>query len=132
MPADVYQTQCRNQVFDAACGLARASWEVSGTVNSVTGSRASFGSALGQAAGYFNQGVVQFLTGANAGERRTVKSFASGAFAFALPWSQAIANGDTFKAWPGCDRTLATCVAKFNNRSRYRGEPFLPQPETVQ
>lgn len=135
MPRDVYQSQCKNQVFDTDCGLARAAWQVTGSVNvpgTGTSARSTFGTALGQPAGWFNQGTVQFTSGANAGIKRTVKNFTGGAFTFALPWPAAIAAADAFVALPGCNRSLddAGC-AKFNNRARYRGEPFIPQPETV-
>jgi uncharacterized phage protein (TIGR02218 family) len=132
MPPDIYQAQCKNTVFDPQCGLRRPEWEVASAVTSVTaGARSQFTSGLGQAAGYFNQGVVQFTSGANAGEKRTVKAFAGGVFSFALPWPQPIAVSDTFIAVPGCPRSLDVCTTRFNNRVRYRGEPFIPQPETV-
>lgn len=134
MPPDVYQAQCKNTLFDAGCGLNRAAWRVAGTVSIVgTGltAKSGFGSALAQPAGWFEQGTVQFLTGANAGVKRTVKGFASGAFTFALPWPQAIAVSDTFEAYPGCARNQAVCGSKFANVIRFRGEPYIPQPETV-
>lgn len=135
MPRDVYQTQCKNQVFDPDCGLARAAWQVTGTVNAVTAgttSRSGFGSALAQPDGWFNLGTVQFTSGANAGIKRTVKNFGGGGFYFALPWPAAIALTDAFVALPGCNRSLdGNGCAKFSNRGRYRGEPFIPQPETV-
>lgn len=135
MPRDVYQAQCKNQVFDSGCGLARAAWQVTGSVGSVvTGiaAQSNFGSTLGQPDGWFAQGTVQFTTGANAGVKRTVKGFAGGAFSFALPWPNTIAAADLFVALPGCNRSLdGGGCAKFNNRARYRGEPFIPQPETV-
>lgn len=134
MPPDVYQAQCKNTLFDASCGLNRAAWRVAGSVSSVGSgltARSGFGSALGQAAGWFDLGPVQFLTGANAGVKRTVKGFASGAFIFALPWPHAIAVSDTFEAYPGCARTQAVCSSKFSNVIRFRGEPYVPQPETV-
>lgn len=135
MPRDVYQSQCKNQVFDSDCGLARASWQATGAVNSLVAgltARSNFGSALGHPASWFAQGTVQFTTGANAGIKRTVKGYSSGAFSFFLPWPNVIAVTDAFVALPGCNRSLdGGGCAKFNNRGRYRGEPFIPQPETV-
>lgn len=134
MPPDVYQGACRNNVFDAQCGLARSSWQVTGSVSAIASgdaNRVGFTTALGQAAGWFNQGVLEFTSGLNTGQRRTVKNFSSGVFAFALPWPQAVAVADAFKVVPGCDRSTATCAAKFSNLTRYRGEPYLPQPETM-
>ncbi len=134
MPPDVYQPQCKNTVFDPQCGLSRAAWQIAGTVTGLAGgtaARSQYASALGQAAGYFDQGVVQFTSGNNAGEKRTVKAFAGGVFYFALPLPQAIQVGDAFLAVPGCSRSTDACTNKFNNLVRFRGEPFIPQPETV-
>lgn len=134
MPRDVYQSQCKNQVFDINCGLSRAAWQVLGSVSSVsTGAdaKSAFGISLSQPPGWFGQGTVQFTSGANAGIKRTVKA-SGAAFTFALPWPNVIAVGDAFIALPGCNRSLdGNGCAKFNNRLRYRGEPFIPQPETV-
>jgi uncharacterized phage protein (TIGR02218 family) len=133
-PRNVYQAQCKNQVFDANCRLLRSSWEVSSSISAVAGGDAAlmqFASSLAQPASWFDQGVVQFTSGANAGIKRTVKSFAGGLFKFALPWPRPLAVTDTFKVVPGCPRTLDACTNKFNNRLHFRGEPFIPQPETV-
>lgn len=135
MPRDVYQSQCKNQVFDSNCGLSRNAWQVTGAVTALSSgitARTYFGVALAQPNSWFTQGTVQFTSGANAGIKRTVKYFGSNTFVFALPWPADIAIGDAFIALPGCDRSLgAGGCAKFNNRLRYRGEPFIPQPETV-
>lgn len=133
-PRDVYQAQCKNTVFDAQCKLLRSSWEVSGSISAVFSgdlARSQFNSALAQAAGWFEQGTVRFTSGANAGIKRTVKRFASGQFAFALPWPRPLSVSDAFVATPGCSRTLDACTSKFSNRLHFRGEPFIPQPETV-
>jgi len=131
MPRDVYQPRCLNQVFDAGCGKSRTAYQVTGAVVGTPSTRSGFGSALGQAAGYFEQGVVRFTSGANAGLVRTVRSFASGAFTFALPWPRDVAAGDAFEATPGCDGTMATCTARYSNLLRFRGQPFIPAPEVA-
>ena len=40
--------------------------------------------------------------------------------------ANAVAVGDTFNAIAGCDKTIGTCVAKFNNAVNFRGEPYVP------
>lgn len=64
--------------------------------------------------------------------KRTVKSYdpASG-FTFVLPLPVAPSAGDTISMFAGCDKTLATCRAKFNNAGRFRGYPWVPNPETA-
>jgi len=34
--------------------------------------------------------------------------------------------GDTYEVETGCDKLVATCIAKFNNVYNFRGEPYIP------
>jgi len=36
-----------------------------------------------------------------------------------------IAVGDGFTVTPGCDRSFATCKAKFANAVNFRGHPYM-------
>ena len=40
-------------------------------------------------------------------------------------------SGDAFTAAQGCDHTMATCSAKFNNLPNFRGYPFVPPPQVM-
>lgn len=131
LPKEVYQPACLNQPYDTRCALVKATWQVSAAVSAVNGSLVWLQASLGQAAGYFDLGVLTFTSGANTGVARTVKSFAGGVFQFARPFLALPSVGDTFVVRPGCDRTLAMCVSKFNNKPRFRAHPFTPAPETV-
>lgn len=130
MPRDVYQPACLNTLYDAGCGKSRAAMTVTSTVSSVV-DRSRFSASLGQASGWFDQGVLRFTSGPNSGVARTVRSFGSGAFSFARPFPFDVAPGDAFSVYPGCDGRLATCESKFANRARFRGYPFIPAPEVA-
>ena len=131
LPKEVYQPACLNQVYDSLCALNKPTWQASGAVTGTNGTLVWLQSGLAQANGYFDLGVLTFTSGVNAGLTRTVKAYAGGAFQFARPMLAVPTNGDTFIVRPGCDRTLATCTNKFNNRLRFRGFPFVPSAETV-
>lgn len=131
LPKDVYQPSCLNQPYDHRCALKKSTWQQSGTVTGNDGSLLFLQSALSHAAGYFDLGVLAFTSGANAGVSRTVKSSLAGAFYFSRPFLAVPQVGDTFTVRPGCDRTESMCTTKFANRSRFRGFPFIPAPETV-
>lgn len=130
MPRNQYQASCGNALFDSMCGLSKAAWAVAGTVSGIS-TATGFSSALTQAAGWFELGTVTFNSGANAGISRTVRAFSGGYFAFNLPWPNVPAAGDTFTAYTGCDRQLGTCLTKFSNLAHFRGQPFIPIPETA-
>ena len=132
VPRNVYQPGCSNTLFDPTCGLAKAAYALAVTATSATdATRTVFSSARGEAAGYFALGWLVGVTGANAGVGRTVKAFAVGTFQAIQPWPAPVAAGDTFTGYPGCDKTQATCTAKFANVARFRGHPYVPAPESI-
>ena len=132
VPRDVYQPGCLNTLYDSLCGKSRAALTVSSTAAGASNAaRTTFPDSLAQAAGYFNLGVVKFTSGANAGVSRSVRTQSTSTVAVLQPFPFPVAAGDAFEIYPGCDKTLATCEAKFINRERFRGMPFIPVADTV-
>lgn len=130
-PRNHYQVGCMRTLYDAGCGVNPASFSSVGTVGA-GGTATGFGSGLTGAAGFYSQGRVVFLTGANAGISRTVKvNDGSGNFSLIRALPVAPAAGDTFRAYAGCDLTKATCNSKFANLTRFKGTPFVPLPTTA-
>ncbi|MBK3333560.1 DUF2163 domain-containing protein [Burkholderia pseudomallei] len=81
--------------------------------------------------GYFAYGKVVWLTGQNAGFSMEVKMFSPGVVTLAMAMPYPIAIGDTYSISPGCDRTIGTCFARYNNIVHFRGEPYLPGPDIL-
>lgn len=131
LPRNLCQASCMHTLYDGGCAVNKAAYTTTGTVTGTNGTGQWLQSGLAQGAGWFDQGVLTFTSGANAGVQRTVKAHSAGQFWFALPLPQAPTVGDTFSVYPGCDKTQATCSAKFNNTPRFRGFPFVPVPETI-
>jgi uncharacterized phage protein (TIGR02218 family) len=132
-PRNLYQATCLHTVYDSGCTVAKASFTVANTVAaSPAPTVTSVKTGNAQPAGYFEQGVLTFTSGANNGLKRTVKSYdpATG-FTFALPLPVAPSAGDTISVFAGCDKTKATCQSKFSNIGRFRAYPWIPSPETV-
>lgn len=134
MPRNTVQPGCLHSLFDAGCTLSRATFAVNATVSGNYGANtASFNSSLVNAAGYFALGKLLFTSGANAGVTRTVQgnTGASGNVTVVPPLPAALANGDAFTIYPGCDKQQATCSGKFANLVHFRGAPYVPVPETL-
>jgi uncharacterized phage protein (TIGR02218 family) len=123
---EIFSPTCRAVFGDARCKANLASFTFAGTVNTVTSRQVFISTALTQAAGYFSGGEVQWLTGANAGRRMEIKEFSNTQITLVLPMPNNVTVGDTFNAIAGCDKTIATCIAKFNNAVNFRGEPYVP------
>lgn len=132
VPRNVYQPGCGNTLFDAACAVSKAGRAAAATATSATdATKTTFGTGLVQATNYFALGFAVGVTGANAGVGRTIKAFANGVIQTIQPWPQAVAVGNTFTVYPGCDKTQATCQSKFSNLARFRGHPYIPAPESI-
>lgn len=138
VPSRLLQTQCGWSFCDTNCTLHVSDYTVNFTAaGGSTSNVLSPTSAFTQAAGYFAQGVVTCLSGANAGLSQTVKMHASGSLTMMVPWLLPISAGDTFSVIKGCDKTLTMCKtttkpsgAIVDNSINYSGVPFAPVPST--
>jgi uncharacterized phage protein (TIGR02218 family) len=130
LPAVILQPGCTNTLFDARCGLIKASFaeanavQAGSTVNKLI-------SLSAKADGYYDNGQIAFTSGANAGLVKAVKTYAGQQFTFNSPLPFVPNAGDSFTAYPGCDKTQATCTDKFSNLVNFEGFPYVPVPETA-
>ena len=129
MPRKLYQPGCQHTLYDAGCGLNQDNFSYEGTVTSATAT--SITASLSHAAGYWDLGGVIFKTGTNSGVLRTVKSWDGSTLQLVSPLAFVPDVGDVFQVYSGCDKTQATCTAKFNNVVRFKGFPYVPTPETM-
>ena len=130
MPRDVYQPGCRRVLYGPGCDVIKNSFATAATISAGSTSNVLIG-ALSGPERTFTLGTVTMTSGENAGLSRTVKYYASGTFYLVLPFPKVPAAGDTFTAFAGCDRTLATCGSVFSNSAKFSGEPFVPAAETA-
>ena len=133
-----YTRYCRYNLFDYApeaafdqppgCRLVRGDFKVPGSVGSVAVFRSKFTWTAG---GFFDDhwfkdGHLEWLTGNNMGIVSEIQGFESDEFDLYLPLNADIQVGDTFDAYPGCDKTLTDCRDKFDNVVNFGGFPFIP------
>ena len=124
---EVTSKTCRYRLGDLKCKVNLATYTVAGTITTVTSSQVFRDSAQVQAADWFKDGSVKFLTGANTGFARKVKSFSGGVFTFTQAFPFVVTVGDTFTAIAGCQhRLIEDCKTKFNNVLNFGGEPHMP------
>lgn len=130
-PRNIYQSGCMRTLYDGGCKVNREKFTVNGrvTANSTTGTELACN--LTQADGWFNQGVIKFTSGRNAGLSRTVKEHKGGRLSFALRLPFPPQSGDVFKIYPGCDKRQETCGKKFDNIVHFRGFPYIPAADTI-
>ncbi len=131
----LYQAECDARLGDSRCGITLASFTDTGSITSVTSNSVFTDSALigSQSDDYYNYGLLTFTSGLNSGISREVKDYndATGTFTTILPFPFVIANADAFSVYAGCDKSKATCIAKFNNVINFRGFDFIPGQDQV-
>lgn len=128
---DVYTAACRANLGDTKCGITLSTYTVSGAVTGVTDNRQFADTSLAHAAGYFDYGLVTWLTGLNAGLKAEVKTYTVGAVALQLAMPYAVAVGDTYSISAGCDKSRRTCKTRFSNVINFRGFPDVPGNDKV-
>jgi uncharacterized phage protein (TIGR02218 family) len=126
---EVYTPDCAADLGDARCGVDLAALEESGAVNAVI-SATAFTTVLVQATGWYDGGELTWTGGGNAGQTVAVRSWdsATGTLSLFLPALYPTQAGDAFTIRPGCDKSFATCQAKFDNGVNFRGFPHVPEP----
>ena len=129
LPRNTYSPTCGRTLYTTGCDVSRTAKTEGATVGVGSNTR-QIACSLGQSATWWDQGGLQFTSGALSGTRRTVKSYSGGVLALFSPLPAAPAVGDAFVVYPGCDKTLETCKSKFNNSAKFRGCPFIPTAET--
>ena len=80
---------------------------------------------LPQVSQYYANATLTWLTGANAGKAMEVNNFANDQITLWLSMPFLPSIGDTFRIFPGCDKTRTTCH-NFGNVANFHGEPDLP------
>ena len=80
---------------------------------------------------FYEIGEIEMLTGDNEGECRPILSDSGSTRMVLWPFVSAIANGDTYKIYPGCDGLAATCKNKFDNKMKWRGFAYVPLTEEI-
>lgn len=124
------------------CGFDISTLWVSGTITSVDGTEPDLiftdSSLSGSATGDYAPGVVEVLTGANAGQKREVEAFnsATGKVTLQFPFVNAAGVGDTYRIREECNKIVRDTAkgCKFFWGAAWvlhqRAEPDIPVADT--
>jgi uncharacterized phage protein (TIGR02218 family) len=129
----LYTARCGADLGDARCkvDLTNPAFRGTGAVGGIEGTSIFVASGLdGFADGWFSLGRLTWTGGANNGlaveikQHRLVAGHARLTLWQAMP--EAVAVGDAFTVTAGCDKSFATCRARFANTDNFRGFPQIP------
>ncbi len=129
----IFRATCDADLGDQRCqiNLASGDWTASANVTATDGFGRINAAIIGdRPSGFFDQGVLTFESGANAGRRsevlRHVRDEAGDMLELWQRMSEPIAMGDAFTVSAGCDKRFATCRDRFANSVNFRGFPHMP------
>lgn len=126
----VYSLTCRNQYGDHKCKMPFEWFEATVTNLGEDPMLVIVAEDLEQGNGFFAPGVIEVLTGANAGADMDVDEFFEGGIIrLALQMPMPFQVGDTFRIRVDCDKSFETCKAK-GNVLEFRGEHLTPVADT--
>lgn len=121
IPRTTFQPQCVHALYGAGCGVSAGSFRDAAVLSSVVGNVIQSATFATHPDGWYSNGWVEGPDGeirwvvAHVGDTITLVT--------ALP---GLASGQSVFAFAGCDRTEATCAAKFSNLVRHLGFPRVP------
>ena len=133
----IFQKCCSANLGDAKCGVSLdgAAYTTSDHILTTDGATLLTTSLSAYADGWFSNGKLTFLSGANAGSVVTIKSdsLAHGVHSLELwvPLAAPLAVGDAMTVVAGCDKTFETCRTQFSNATNFRGFPHMPGNDLV-
>lgn len=123
----LYLPACDAALGDVRCGVTLGTYTVTGSVTTATSSRVFTDTARTEPDGYFDGGLITWTSGDNDTYQMEVKSStAAGVITLQQGMPNDTTIGDTYSLSAGCDKTLATCKAKFSNVANFRGFPHVP------
>lgn len=121
----IYQRQCPHLLYGPGCNLNAADFRVTGTVATVAGTVLTVPAADVPADGHFNGGYIEWQIGVGVFERRFIESHVGSSITISVQTVGLVA-GMEVRLYPGCDRSLTTCNAKFSNVLNFGGMPYIP------
>lgn len=134
----VFSIECDAVLGDTRCGVdldqgSPSSFRRAATVTAVSSNRV-FAVDLVEAEQWAQYGLCTFTSGANNGLSREIINHGSvagsptvgAALTLLIPMPFDVEVGDGVTITAGCDKTFATCKAKFDNAVHYRGFHLMP------
>jgi uncharacterized phage protein (TIGR02218 family) len=135
-PKVIYSEFCNHRLFDRHCGLNKTTWKTTDATLAGTTAGRLYAAAFAYSAhpsGYWARGEVKITEAGslNVGASRTVLLHGDGFVDLLLPFLDAVGEGEAFEAWPGCDKSGATCAETFGNYANFLGFEYIPKPEIL-
>jgi uncharacterized phage protein (TIGR02218 family) len=118
--------ECRAELGDRRCRVDMAPRTLVTRVAAVTGEAVVEVAGASAAADAYAYGRLRWLTGPNSGLAAAIVASEGGLLSLREAPVRPPGVGDLVEICEGCDKSFATCTARFANGANFRGEPHLP------
>lgn len=119
-----YSTSCRAEFGDKFCKKIIEDFTFPGEISSVLSNNSFIDSSRNEPDEYFSKGIIIFLNDQYQFSKYNVLSFYNKTIS--IDSNLKLKKGDRYKIIVGCDKSLESCIIKFNNALNFRGEPYIP------
>jgi uncharacterized phage protein (TIGR02218 family) len=118
--------ECRAELGDRRCRVDMAARTGVTRITAVEGETVVTVADAASEPGAYAFGRLRWIGGANSGLESPILASDGADLILQEPPPFAIAEGDLVEIRQGCDKSFATCTARFANGENFRGEPHLP------
>lgn len=125
----LYGANCPHLLYsqgDGECKLSRAAFKVTATLTTVDGLALTSAAFDALPDGHFAGGLLDLLVSPGIYDKRGIKTHVGDTITLTHPLAELVA-GIVVDVYPGCDKTQATCITKFNNVVNFGGFPYTPK-----
>lgn len=120
-----WERPCPHALYERNCWVDANLFRVEASVISMDGVAINGSAFASKPNGWFNAGYVEWSVGTGAWERRAIEEHV-GTSLIIFGGTSGLALGMQVRAYPGCDQTMETCVAKFGNGENFGGIRHMP------
>ena len=124
--AEQTSPECRAELGDRRCRVDMAARIAVTRVTAVAAENEVTVAEAAGGPGEYAFGRLRWIGGANSGLESPILASAGPELTLLEPPPFAFAEGDLVEIRQGCDKSFATCRARFANAENFRGEPHLP------
>ncbi len=117
--------ECRAELGDKRCRVPMAGRRQIVRVSAIDGVRVTL-DAVEPSAGAYASGLLRWIGGANGGLTSAITASDGNIVTLRSTPMRMVMPGTLVELTEGCDKSLATCAARFGNAANFRGEPYLP------
>lgn len=124
----IYSKNCPHLLYGSDCRASQIAFEEEVTLEGVLSDGFQLLSSTFDTFvdGFFAGGKIEYDAGGGNIFRRGIREHVGSLITLTHP-IPGLPTTATISAWPGCDRTKATCVSKFANLENYGGFPYMTQ-----